>query len=231
MARKFTTFEEFLAHHSGDVDKAARAAFVAVNATKDDNETLTEEKRTLKEALKEAKSQLETAIEKLPKEGSVVISKEDSTVLESYKALGKPDEVLKTIEDMKKSLEVSALSQKLTSAGVSEKALKLAILLLQSEKDVYFTEKEEKGVKTSELNVTKLRKDNPSLFAQFEDDADDTDETDDTETTDETGVTETKKVVRVVTSTPGKKAKEGDLGRLSRDFSKGKYKGPPSREI
>lgn len=226
MARKFSTFEEFLIPHGGDVDKAARAAFVAVNATKDDNDTLTEEKRQLKLQLKEALETLENDKAKIPQEGTSVISKEESEMFIAYKALGNPNEISKSMEDMKKTVEASLITSKLLSFGISEKAIKLALLVLQSEKDVYFEEKEVKGVKTSEIDVVKLKKDYPNLFVEI--DSDENDDVNENNGVDENDDAKDKQKssVRVISSSSGKGKVKGNLSQVAVSYSKQRYKGP-----
>lgn len=79
----------------------------------DDNEKARDGRRKFKE-------RAEAAEAKIPKEGEVVLSKEDAASFELYKALGKPDEVKKKIEDG--TTAATTLSERDRQSAIAEAA-------------------------------------------------------------------------------------------------------------
>lgn len=229
--KKFKNFDEFLEFHGGDAEKAAKAAFRAVESREEDNAELREDKRQLKVKIKELSTSLEEAEEKIPAEGVETLTPEVKKELEGYRALGKLDVLQTELPDLRKKTLRSTFDTALTTGGVPQKNLTSAYMIAEAGKDVYFTtsEVDEDGKKVTKtvLNVAKLIKDHPTLKAIV--DTEDGEE--EGEEGNEEGEGTQKPTARAIIGAQGKpkSTKKADHSATAKKVMKGRYAGPIKR--
>lgn len=219
-SKKFKTFDEFLEHHGGDADKAARAAFRTVQNFQEDVHELREDKRELKNKLKTTSDELDDLKSKAPKEGQELMTDEVKAELEGFRALGKLADLKEELPRLREKATATTLIDELTKANVPADRHKTAISLINSGGDAYFTEKEEtdssgKKTKTRVLDVKKLYEDHPILGELPEGEgAEDED----------AGEPQGRKVIP--SATPKKAGAKSGLEKVGTNLAKNRYPGP-----